>query len=67
MAGLPQGMQEYIKSLPPDRQREAMKKWQSASPEDRKKAIKRFQDNYRAQGQGRGGNQRPNRDARRRR
>jgi hypothetical protein len=65
VAGLPQGIQEYIKSLPPDKQREAMKKWQSASPEDRKKAIKRFQEYYKAQG--RSGGSRPRRDTRRRR
>jgi hypothetical protein len=64
VAGLPQGIQEYIKSLPPDKQREAMKKWQSASPEDRKKAIKRFQEYYKAQGRG---GSRPRRDTRRRR
>jgi hypothetical protein len=66
-AQMPPGMQEFLKRLPPDRQKEAMKKWQNASPEDRKKAIKRFMDNAGGQGQGRGGNKRMQRDSRNRR
>lgn len=54
---MPPGMQAFVKRLPPDKQKDAWKKWQNASSEDRQKAIKKFMQ----RAQGAGGNQKPQR------